>query len=181
MRANILLGWDGLGTKGGVMQFQISETEIKRAQIPHNLFVSGLFLFDLLMTPAVIVLNIGMIGLLIPLFCSGALLGYIYYRSRKVTTWFVDAHWRLSCRHGKWLLLGYAISATLILIAWLLTLTAHDPNMKHIMLTALTRIAVIPTLIAVMVTAVMEASAISLATKQEVPDGLAAKFPPPAA
>jgi hypothetical protein len=37
----------------------------------------------------------------------------------------------------------------------------------------------LPTLVAVMVTAVMEAGAISLATKREVPDKLAAKFPPP--
>jgi hypothetical protein len=60
------------------MQFQASEIEIRQAQLPHNLFISGLFLFDLLMTPAVIVLNVGMIGLLIPLLCSGALLGAIY-------------------------------------------------------------------------------------------------------
>lgn len=163
------------------MQFHASETEIRQAQSPHNLFISGLFLFNLLMTPAVIALDVGMIGLLIPLLCSGALLGYIYLRSRKTTTWFVDAHWRLSFGHAQWLMLGYAVSAALISIAWLLSLTAHEANMKHIMFTALTRIAVIPTLIAVMVTAVMEASAIGLATKREVPDKIMKDFPPPVA
>ncbi|HEX5338760.1 MAG TPA: hypothetical protein VFW53_10025 [Gallionella sp.] len=163
------------------MQFQASETEIKQAQFPHNLFISGLFLFDLLMTPAVIVLDVGMVGLLIPLTCSGALLGYIYLRSRKTTTWFVDAHWRLSFKHAQWLMIGYGISALLVLLAWLLSLSAHEANMKHIMFTALTRIAVIPTLLTVMVTAVVEASAMGLATRQEVPDGLVKKFPPPAA
>ncbi|WP_435627645.1 hypothetical protein [Candidatus Ferrigenium straubiae] len=44
-----------------------TEAEITLAQVPHNLFVSGLFRFDLLMAPAVIVLDIGMAGLLIPL------------------------------------------------------------------------------------------------------------------
>ena len=67
------------------MQFEIGETEIKQAKVPHNLFVSGLFLLDLLMTPAIIVLKSGMPGLLIPLFCSCALSGYIYLRSRKPT------------------------------------------------------------------------------------------------
>lgn len=162
------------------MQCEASEEEVKRAQAPHNLFISGLFLFDLLMTPAVIVLKVGLIGILIPLACSGALLAYIYLRSRRTTRWFVDAHWRLSFRHGLWLMLGYAISGSLILFAWLLTLTAHDASMKHIMMTALTRIAVIPTLIVVMVTAVMEAGALSQAGKREVPDGLVKKFPPPA-
>ena len=130
------------------------------------------------MTPAVIVLDIGMIGMLIPLCCSLALLGYIYLRSRKITVWFVDAHWRISFRHGQWLMVGYAVSASLILIAWLLSLTTHEANMKHILFTALTRIALFPTLIAVMVTATMEAGALGLATKREVPDKIASAFPP---
>ncbi len=158
-----------------------TDAEVKQAQVPHNLFVSGLFLFDLLMTPAVIVLNIGMAGLLIPLLCSGALIAYIYLRSRRTTSWFVDAHWKLAYSRGLWLLLGYAITAALIFIAWLISLSMHDHNMQHILWTALTRIALMPTLILVLITAVQEASAISLATKREVPDKLAAQFPPPQA
>ncbi len=151
------------------MSNEISDAEVKQAQVPHNLFISGLFLFDLLLTPAVIVLNLGMVGMLIPLLCSGALIVYLYLRSKKTTNVFVDAHWRLAFTHGKWLLLGYAVSATLIFIAWLISLNARDANMGHILWTALTRIALLPTLIAVMVTAVMEASAISAATKREAP------------
>ncbi len=155
-----------------------TDAEARQAQLPHNLFISGLFLFDLLMTPAVIVLDVGMVGLLIPLCCSLALLGTIYLRSRKTTAWFVDAHWRLAFRHGRWLMLGYAVSASLILLAWLISLSAHEANMKHILFTALTRIALIPTLIAVMVTAVMEAGAFGLATRREVPDRIAGALPP---
>jgi hypothetical protein len=160
------------------MQFQATAAEIKQAQVPHNLFVSGLFLFDLLMTPAVIVLNLGMVGLLIPLFFSAALISYIFMRSRKKTAWFVDAHWRLSFKHGQWLMLGYAISALLVFVAWLISLTAHDANMGHILWTALTRVALMPTLIAVMVTAVVEGGAIGLASKREVPDKIASVYPP---
>lgn len=163
------------------MQFQVNKAEIKQAQIPHNLFVSGLFLFDLSMTPAVIVMKLGMIGLLAPLFCSGVLLGYIYLRSKRTSSRFVDAHWRLSFKHARWLMIGYAISALLIFLAWLLSLTAHKASMKHILWTALTRIALMPTLIAVMITAVMEASAIGLASKGEVPDKIVNAFPPPTA
>ena len=159
------------------MQFEATATEIRQAQVPHNLFVSGLFLLDLLMTPAIIVLNVGMTGLLIPLFSSLALIGYIYLRSRKTTGWFADAHWRLTFKHSQWLMMGYAASALLILFAWLISQAAHEASMKHILWTALTRIALMPTLIAVMVTAVMEASAIGLATKREVPDKIVRVFP----
>lgn len=149
---------------------EIGDREVRQAQLPHNLFISGLFFFDLLMTPAVVVLDIGMSGMLIPLLCSVALLAYIYLRSKKTTHAFVDAHWRLTWRHGKWLLLGYAVSAALILIAWLISLNTRDAHMGHILWTALTRIALLPTLIIVMVTAVMEASALSSAGKRETSD-----------
>lgn len=156
-----------------------TDAEVSLAQAPHNLFVSGLFLFDLLMAPAAIVLDIGMAGLLIPLACSGALIFYIYLRSRRAMSWFVAAHWRLAWLRCRLLLLGYAVSAALIFLAWLVSLGARDASMEHILWTALTRIALMPTLIAVMVTAVLEAGAIPLALRREVPDKLAASFPPP--
>jgi hypothetical protein len=161
------------------MRFQVSKAEIKKAQAPHNLFISGLFLFDLLMTPAVIVLNIGMAGLLVPLACSGTLIGYLYLRSRKAASWFVGAHWRLAYSRGLWLLTGYAISAAMIFAAWLLSLTARDASMEHILWTAFTRVALMPTLIAVMVTAMMEFGTATLAAKGEVPDKIVKAFPPP--
>ncbi|MFY9260145.1 MAG: hypothetical protein WAO71_06485 [Gallionella sp.] len=160
------------------MQYAVSAAQIKQAQVPHNLFVSGALLFHLLMTPAVIALKVGMIGILIPLSCSAVLLGYIYLRSRKTTTWFVDAHWRLAFQHAQWLMIGYAISGSLILLAWLMSQAAHEPSMQHIMWTAMTRIAIIPTLIAVMITAVVEASAVAVAGRSEVPDSIIKRFPP---
>lgn len=149
------------------MANEISDAEVKQAQIPHNLFISGLFIFDLLMTPAVIVLGLGMPGLLVPLLCSGALVAYIFLRGKNISSSFVAAHWKTAYKHGIWLMAGYAVSAGLIFIAWMLSLNARDANMGHILWTALTRIALLPTLVAVMVTAVMEASAISAATKRE--------------
>lgn len=155
--------------------------EIKKAQFPHNLFITGLFLFDLLMTPAVLALKIGMIGLLIPLLLSGAMIAFIYLRSKKTTTWFVDAHWKLSFSRARLLMLGYAISGALIFLAWLVDISMRDPNMGRIVWTALTRVALMPTVILVLACAVMEFGAYAQAGKREVPDKLAAKFPPPAA
>ena len=156
-----------------------TDAEVKQAQSPHNLFISGLFLFDLLMTPAVLVLKVGLVGLLVPLACSGALIAYIYMRSNKTTTWFVDTHWKLAFKRAQLLMIGYALTATLIFIAWLVSFASSDHNMRHILWTALTRIALMPTLIAVMITAVMEFSGAAQAVKREVPDKLAAKFPQP--
>ena len=53
--------------------------------------------------------------------------------------------------------------------------------MRHIIWTALTRIALMPTLIVVMITVILEFSAAAQAVKREVPDKVATKFPAPAA
>ena len=158
------------------MQFEANETEIKQAKFPHNLFISGIFAFNLFAVPIVLVLHIGMLGLLIPLFCSGILVAYIHRRSQSCSSPFVAAHWRLAFSNSKWLFVGYAITAILITIAWILSQTAQEASMKHILWTALTRIGLLPTLIAVMVTAVMEANAISMATNSEVPDRVTTKL-----
>jgi len=86
-----------------------------------------------------------------------------------VSSPFVDAHWSLTFKHARWLMIGYSVSATLIFIAWLISLSIQNVHTGNIMWTALTRIALLPTLIIVMVTAVMEASAISSASKREAP------------
>lgn len=161
------------------MKFNPSPEARRLAQSPHNLFIVGLFAFDLFMTPAVLSLKLGMIGLLIPLFCSGALMAYINWRSKQEGVWFVQMHWRLAWTRCRILLIGYTVSATLILLAWLLSQVSSDPHMASIVWTALTRIALMPTLVIVLVTAVMAFGSYAMAQKGELPDKLVAKYPPP--
>lgn len=161
------------------MKFNPSPAARQLAQSPHNIFIIGLFAFDLFMTPAVLGMKLGMVSLLIPLVCSGALMAYIHWRSEQPTVWFVQMHWRLAWTRCRILLIGYAISAALILIAWLLSLISKDPHMESIIWTALTRIALMPTLIIVLVTSVMSFSGYAMAEKGEIPDKLVAKFPQP--
>jgi len=151
------------------MNGHITAAEVKLAQAPHNLFISGLFMFNLLMTPAIIALKIGMAGMLIPLLCSAGLIAYIYQRSKKTASRFVTAHWKLAYKRGLILFIGYGISAVLIFIAWLVSLNTQQASMGLIIWTALTRIALVPTLIFVMLTMVMEFSAASAALKKEIP------------
>jgi hypothetical protein len=147
----------------------VSAHEIKQAQVPHNLFIVAAMLFDLLMTPAAIAMHIGMYGLLVPLLLSGCAIGYIYLRSRQATVPFVAAHWKLAFKRCQFLMIGYVVTAVLIMLASLLGMASSDPNMKHIILIALTRIAIIPTLIAVMVTLLMEAGSLGQAGRGEAP------------
>jgi hypothetical protein len=158
------------------MQFDVTEAEIIQAKFPHNLLIAGMFALNLFTVPIVIAFHIGMLGLLIPLFCSAILVSYIHLKAKKVASPFVAAHWRLSFLNSKWLFVGYAVTSILVGIAWLVSQAAQEASMQQILWTALTRIGLLPTLIAVMVTAMMEANAISQATSRELPEKLAAKI-----
>ena len=161
------------------MQFQANIAQVKQAEKPHNLMLAVVFLLNLLMTPAVIGLKLGMWGLLIPVISSCMVISYIYLRSRSSRDWFVDVHWKLSLSNSRWLLRGYAASAALVFLAWLIAQAAQQNSMKQIIWTALTFIAILPSIAGVMVTALSSASGVSLAGKRQVPDPFAAKFPPP--
>jgi hypothetical protein len=157
---------------------EVSESEKKAARWAHDLFVLNIFFFHLLLTPATIMLGIGLEGLLIPLALSLSVIAYIYYRGHREPRWFVAAHWRLAFNRCKLLLIGYALTAAILLLVELLTMGMKDAHMANIMVTVITRIAIIPTLIIVMVTVVMEASATSLVSRGEVPEKILKAFPP---
>ena len=163
------------------MKFSPTDAEKKRARWAHDIFVLNILFFHLLLTPATIVMGVGQIGLLLPLTLSGLVIAFIYYRSRKDPSWFVEAHWRLSFNRCKLLMMGYAGSLLVFGIGWLLTLGMDQESMRNIMFTVFTRIAIMPTLILAMVSTVLEASATSLVSKGEVPDKLVKAFPPPTA
>jgi hypothetical protein len=159
------------------MRVETTEAVRKRARWAHDLFVLNILFFHLLLTPATIVLGIGELGLLLPLGLSGLVIAFIYYRSRRAADWFVAAHWRLSFSRCKLLIWGYLGSGVIFLVGWLIASGAQG-DMQHIMLVVFTRIAIMPTLILVMITVVLEASATGLVSRGEVPDQIARRFPP---
>ncbi len=156
---------------------EIAESERKAARWAHDLFVLNIFFFHLLLTPATMALGIGREGMLIPLALSAVVIGYTWYRARSEGRSFVKAHWALAFKRCKLLMWGYAGSAAIFLLAELLTSGMKDAHMANIMVTVVTRIAIMPTLVMAMVTVVMEASAGGQAGRGEWPGGAQAAAP----
>lgn len=161
------------------MFVETSDTTSKRAKSAHELYLINMLFFHLLLTPASIALDIGYYGLLLPLLFSSMVITYIYLKGRRLEDWFVMVHWRLSFRRCRLLMIGYALSLAIFLVGFLITLGIEKESMQNIMMTVFTRIAIMPTLILVMITAVIEASAISQAVNGEVPEKLVRLYPPP--
>ncbi len=137
--------------------------EIKAAKRPHELFVLNLIFFHLLAVPAALALDFGYWGLLVPLLASTALL--FHYRHQvvqHVDREWVQIHWQHGLRRFRWLYLGYLIVAILIGLVRLFV----EPG--SIAFVALTRVAVMPAIILVLVTFVMSTAAIGRASSGEV-------------
>ena len=108
-------------------------------------------------------------------------MAFIYWRARRAETadaWFVMAHWKIALRHCRLLLIGYGITGGTLLIASLVALGMQG-NMKEIFFTALTRIGVMPTVILVFASFIVESSALFQATRGEVPDAIVNRYPAP--
>jgi hypothetical protein len=161
------------------MIFDVDESVRKRAKSPHELSMVNLVGCHLIAAPASIVLDIGFLGLLVPLLLSFSVIGFIWYRAgvgAATTDWFVAAHWRLSANRTRILIIGYTISAVILGMA---TLATSGSSKGDIMMVAITRVAVVPTLITVMICFVLESGSIYQAGRGEVPDGIVKRMPPP--
>jgi hypothetical protein len=161
------------------MIFSVEEPLRKRAKTPHELSMVNLVGCHLIGAPAAIVLDIGFMGFLIPLLLSLSVIGFIWFRAGVETMsgdWFVAAHWRLSANRTRILMIGYTISAVILGMAMLAT---SGSSKGDIMMVAITRVAVVPTLITVMICFVLESGSIYQAGRGEVPDGIVKRMPPP--
>ncbi|MBT3196336.1 MAG: hypothetical protein HN842_00600 [Gammaproteobacteria bacterium] len=137
----------------------------KAGKWPHELFVLNLIFFHLLAVPAGLAFGLGYWGLLVPILSSSGLL--FYYQSRishfsHSTNEWDRTHWEQGLRRFRWLYLGYALVALLIGLIRLFV----DPT--SIAFVALTRVAVMPAIILVLVTFVMSTAAIGRAGNGEL-------------
>ncbi len=162
------------------MKTSIDNNTIKKSKTPHNIFLLNLAFVHLLMTPATLILDIGISGLLVPLIFSLLIMFYSMTKSKNLQPgehWFIHAHWRLTLNHYRLLLIAYTVTLALMLLGWLVSTTSPDPNMQEILRTVFIRIAIMPTLLMVMVNFFLESSALSMAAKGEIADSIIEKLP----
>ena len=162
------------------MYLEVDMATAKKAKAPHELFMINLLLFHLLMTPAAIFLGIGTWGLLLPLGLSLGVMAYSWRRSQRAEQEhrMVMLHWKLAMSRYRILLVGYGVTAAILLLGFLLTLTMDEGSMRHIIFTVITRIGVVPLVVMVFILAFLESSGLSMAGNHEVPDNLYQRYFP---
>jgi len=139
--------------------FTIDEISRKHARQPHDLVMINLAIFHLLLAVGLIALEVGPLGILIPVFFSTLLFGFIYWRVERLDPTderFVMVNWRLALIRGRLLFIGYGLSTLIIGLAYGLA----QGQKAEIFHTIFTRIGVMPAVILVFVTLVLESSSL---------------------
>lgn len=169
------------------MKIEVDPKIRARAKWPHDLYVLNMFLFNLPAVAGLLAYTIGGDPWVIRvaelgLAASFAIIGYAHWRlyaSNRGDHWFVHLHWRLSVKRTWLLLVGYAVTGAIIGVGLAVGSGLADKNMQTIMTTVFTRVGVVPALVLILVTAILEGQAMHLANNAIAPGSLAKRFPPP--
>jgi hypothetical protein len=169
------------------MKIEADKATCNRARASHDLYILNMFLFNLPAVAGILAYSIGgqllaIEMVVLALVISMSILTFIWLRARRFgdeVPWLVMVHWRLTAGRSKLLLIGYAISGAIILVGLLVSSGMADKNMQVIMVTVFTRVGIVPGLLMVLVTAILEGQAMHLANNAIVPKGLVKRFPPP--
>ncbi len=158
------------------------ENENKCAAYPHEFLMMDLSFFHLLLP--LVALSSGYIILVLAIafiLSIGALLWILKKASfhcceASTDTPLVKAHWRRAWDRSKLLLLGYAISAGIMLLGWFVASSQSDPNMGSIILAVFSWIAAIPLVLIVFALFVLSTVSVARAKRGEFPKKSAMVF-----
>lgn len=165
------------------MKFEISSDEVRRAKVPHELFLANLIGNHILWFVAAL----GVSGsfwqplALVPL-VSLVTLFYILWRanrSKRSDPWFVMCHWQICAQRSRIFLLVFAIFGLVSLLGWV----AYTYfGMKDVAVKAMIGgMGVLPVMVCVLVLIILESDALHQASQQRLPKAITERFPNPEA
>jgi len=126
------------------------ESENKCAAYPHEFLMTNLSVFHLLIPFVALSSDYTNIILAVSFGVSILSLLWIVKKARitccasSKDSALIKAHWQQAWKRSKLLLVGYAISAGILLIGWFIASSQPDPNMFGILLAVFSWLAVIP-------------------------------------
>jgi hypothetical protein len=169
------------------MKIQLDDNIRKLAKSPHELYMVNMFLFNIPMVAGTLAYTIGGNPMLIwavlgALFASIGIVVFIHWKAARAEStahWFTMVHWKLSMKRSRLLLIGYLVAGLIIGTGVLIGSGMADKNMQTIMATVFTRIGIVPALLIILVTAILEGQAMHLVNNAIAPGKLAKQFPPP--
>ncbi|MCF7991751.1 MAG: hypothetical protein K9M02_15020 [Thiohalocapsa sp.] len=163
------------------MRFEVSPQEIKKANVPHEIFLTNLIGNHVLMAVAAggIAGSFPWVMAIIPAI-SFAILGFTLWRARRSLRrdpWYVMCHWQICARRSR-IFIGML---SLLLVIGALGWAGHvyGGMMKEAVIAMVAGAGILPVMVTVLVLIIVESDALYHANQAKLPRWVVERFPNP--
>lgn len=163
------------------MRFEVSDREIKQANIPHEIFLTNLIGNHILMAVAAggIAGSFPWVMAVIPAI-SFSILSFTLWRAHRSIgrdPWYVMCHWQVCARRSR-IFIGML---SLLIVAMLLAWAGHvyGGMMKEAAIALAAGIGILPVMVTVLVLIIVESDALYNASQAKLPAWVVERFPNP--
>ncbi len=163
------------------MRFEVSKEEIKKANVPHELFITNLIGNHILMTAGAggMAVTFPWLMAIIPV-TSFSILGFTLWRARKSLTqdpWYPMCHWQVCARRSKMFALMLALLLLIIALGWVGY--TYLGMMKEMVLALIGGVGLLPVMATVLVLIITESEALYHANQAKLPKWVVERYPNP--
>ncbi len=163
------------------MRFEVSQQEIKQANVPHEIFLTNLIGNHILMAIAAggVAGSFPWVMAVIPVI-SFSLLGYTLWRARQSFTrdsWYVMCHWQVCARRSRIFILMLLLLVAAMGLGWMAY--AVGGMMKEAVIALVLGTGILPVMVTVLVLVIVESDALYHANQAKLPKWVVERYPNP--
>ncbi|NBC49173.1 MAG: hypothetical protein GVY22_14580 [Gammaproteobacteria bacterium] len=163
------------------MRFDISPREIKKANIPHEIFLTNLIGNHILMAVAAggIAGTFPWVMAVIPAI-SFSILSFTLWRAHRAIgrdPWYVMCHWQVCARRSRIFIGMLSLLLGAILLAWIGHV--YGGMMKEAAIALVAGIGILPVMVTVLVLIIVESDALYNANQAKLPAWVVERYPNP--
>jgi hypothetical protein len=163
------------------MRFQVSPQEIRKAKVPHEIFLTNLIGNHILMAVAAggIAGSFPWIMAVIPA-VSFSMLGYTLWRARRAIgrdPWYVMCHWQICATRSRIFIGMLLLLLTVMALGW--AGHVYGGMMKEAVIALVVGGGILPVMVTVLVLIIVESDSLYHATQAKLPRRVVERFPNP--
>ncbi len=164
-----------------MMRFAVSPEDIRKANVPHEIFLTNLIGNHILMAIAAggIAGSFPWVMALIPLI-SFSLLGYTLWRAKRslhIDPWYPMCHWQVCARRSRIFIAMLLLLLGILIFGWIGY--TYLGMMREAVLALIGGGGILPVMVTVLVLIIIESDALYHANQAKLPDWVVKRYPPP--
>jgi hypothetical protein len=165
--------------QSNLMQFNISPDQIKKANVPHELFLTNLIANHILLAVAMggLAGSFPWVMAIIPAI-SFSILGFTMWRAKRSLgrdPWYVMCHWQICARRSRIFMVMLSLLLLAVLLGWIGY--TYGGMMREAVWAIVIGIGILPVMATVLVLIIIESDALYHANQAKLPEWVVKRFP----